>query len=132
MTIQSRNTLTDTLMISDDRVVGQNLTDSACELAILVINQVIVGTCAVDFSTLHNIRRRWRFKISPSVSLAVDTSCVGQVVRSSRVCSTVAPEDGHARTEWLRGGVGVEEVLESDVVQECFRIEGLVRADLVE
>ena len=131
MTIPSRNTLTDTLLISDDRVVGQNLTDLTRELAILVVDEVVVSTCAVDSSALRNVSRRWRLEVGPSISLAVDTSCVGQVVRSSRVCSTVAPEDGHARTEWLRGGVGVEEVLELHIVEESLGIKGLLSVDLV-
>ena len=132
MAIQSRNTLTDALMVSDDRVVGQNLTNSARELAILIIDEIVIGTCAVDSSALRNVSRRWRFEVSPSISLAVDTSRVGQIMRSSRICSIVAPEDGHARTEWLRRRVGVEEVLESDVVEESLGIKGLLSVDLIE
>ncbi len=133
MPIPSRNTLTHTLMVSDGRVVGQNLTDSACELAILVIDEVVVGTCAAYSAAFRDVDRRQRFKISPSICLAVDTGRVGQIMRSSRVSSTVTPEDRHARAEcWLRRRVGVEEILESDVVDESLGIKGLLSVDLIE
>lgn len=122
-------------MISNDRVVGQDLADSTCELAILVVNQIVVRTSAVDSPALQPISNRRRLEVGPCTWLAVDASRVCEVVRSSRVGTIgVAFEDGHVRAERrLRGRrVGVEEVLEPHVVEEGLGVEGLLSVDLAQ
>ena len=122
-------------MISDDRV-GQDLADSTCELAILVVNQIVVRTSAVDSPALQPIGSRRRLEVGPCTWLAVGASRVGEIVRSSRVRTIgVALEDSHVRAEWrLRGrrGVGVEEVLEPHVVEEGLGVEGLLSVDVIQ
>ena len=125
MAIYCRNEWTVSFLVQQHRVIGNDLTNLTCEFPILIINQIVIWTTAVDSSTLLSpFCRRW-LKISPSISLAVYAYCVCQIMRSNCIrCVTVTSEDRHIWTIRKLNIITVI-VLELYIVKECFGIKRL-------
>ena len=114
-----------TFIISYYKVVCYDLTDFTCEFFILIVNHIIIRTCAIHSSTLLSLVCRWWFKISPSIPLTVYTGCVCQIMRSNGIwCITVTSENRHIWTIRKLNIITVI-VLELYIIKECFRIERL-------
>ena len=125
ITIYRRNEWAVTFSISYCKVVCYDLTDSTCEFPILIVNQIVMRTSAIDSSTLLSPLWRWWFKISPSIPLAVNTGCVCQIMRSNGIwCITVTSENRHIWTIRKLNIITVI-VLELYIVKECFGIKRL-------
>ena len=98
----------------------------------MVMNQVVVGSSAVEFTTSSEPSSPGYvglLEVGPRLGVAVDTLGVCEVVRSSSVRSSVmSPEHCHVSTVSL-SGIVVPIVLEGYSIQEGFEIEGLSCAD---
>ena len=70
------------LIIADHCIVGKQLTYFSCEITVLVVNDVIVGTCTVELATAAEPSTpsgRWLLEPRPGVLVAVYADCVGEI-----------------------------------------------------
>lgn len=116
------------LIIADHRVIGQDLTDPASKATILVVDDVIVGSCAVELATTAEPSApggHWLLEPRPGVLVTVYANCVGQVGRAGDVRGqVVTSEDAHVlAVGYLSTCCPV--VFECDIIEERLHIKRL-------
>lgn len=123
------------LVVADHRVIRQDLAAGASELTVLIMDEVIIGTGALQLPASPEPaepRRTRRVEVRPRLSVAVDAGGIGEIGRAGLVGGEVVTlEHAHAPAEG-KAGVIVLVIFEDDVIEETFGVEGLLSTDHVE